>query len=515
MKRISLIVLSLVVFAISASAQLSEQQQIQKLNLVYQQIRNNYVDDVKLEPLVDEAIRATLHKLDPHSQYFTREEMERFRARLQGKFAGIGIRYIMHNDTLVVRSVIPNSPASRADIMSNDRIVAVDNKNIVGIDIESVQKLLQGAADSKLSIEIVRRKEHKPLNVTIKRDYIESKGVSASYRIGDVGYIAISTFTKPLSSEIYSAYKALGDIKSLVVDLRDNGGGALTSGIDLSSMFLTKGDLIASTEGKTSSDTYFKKQDRITITTPLVVIINENSASASEIFAGAIQDHDRGVIVGRTSFGKALVQRIYDLKDGSGLVLSIAHYKTPSGRIIQRPYEMGKGDEYRKDKARYMHPDSIPHDNELIFHTLHSGRKVYGGGGITPDIFIAPDSIALSQVIIEAHNSAKFEHAIIDYLDIADIDSLKKQHPTIEDFSKSYKLDCELSNIFNTYIGDVELTDIDKAFIECVLRSFVAEHIYGSNARYYIYSIDFDHTLNQAIAIASNEELMQRTLTSH
>ena len=515
MKHLLFTLLSIVTFAVGASAQLSEQQQVQKLNLAYQHIRNHYVDDVKLEPLVDEAIKATLKELDPHSQYLTREEMERFRARLNGEFAGVGIRYIIHNDTLVVRSVLPNSPASRVGIMPNDRIVSIDNNNVVGIDIEETQRLLQGAADSKLSIDIVRRKEHKPLNISIKRDYIESKGVSDSYRIGDVGYIAISTFTKQLSSEVYSAYKALGDIKSLVIDLRDNGGGSLTAGIDLSSMFLTKGDLIASTDGKIGSNTYYKRQDRITITTPLVVIINEGSASASEIFAGAIQDHDRGVLVGRTSFGKALVQRIYDLKDGSGLILTIARAKTPSGRTIQRPYQMGKGEEYRKDKARYMHPDSISHDNDLVFYTLHSGRKVYGGGGITPDIYITPDSITLSQTIVEAHNSAIFEHAIIDYLDIAEIDSLKKKHPTIEDFSNNYTLDTELLNIFNAYIGEAELTDIDKRFISVMLRSLIAEHLYGSDARYYIYSIDFDNTLNQAIAVANDKELIQLILSAH
>ena len=515
MKHLIVTILSLVTFVGGASAQLTEQQQIQKLNLVYQHLRNHYVDDVSLEPLVDEAIKATLKELDPHSQYLTREKMEQFRARLQGEFAGVGIRYIMHNDTLVVRSVIPNSPASRAGIIPNDRIVSVDSSNMVGIDIESAQKLLQGAADSKLSIEIVRRSEHKPLNVNIKRDYIESKGVSTSYRIGDIGYIAISTFTKPLCSEVYSAYKALGDVKSLVIDLRDNGGGALTSGIDLSSMFLAKGDLIASTEGNIGGDTYYKKQDRVTITTPLVVIINEGSASASEIFVGAIQDHDRGVVVGRTSFGKALVQRIYDLKDGSGLILTIARAKTPSGRTIQRPYEMGKGDEYRENKVRYMHPDSIPHDSDLIYRTLRNSRKVYGGGGITPDIYIAPDSISLSQAVILAHNSAMFEHALVDYMDTTDIDILQKQYISVEDFSTDYMLDTKLLNIFHGYIGEVELTDVDKAFISCTLRSLVAEYLYGSDARNYIYGIDFDYTLQQAFTIANDEERMRTTLMAH
>ena len=514
MKHLLVTLISLATFALSASAQLTEQQQIQKLNLVYQHIRNHYVDDVSLEPLVDEAIKATLKKLDPHSQYLTREDMEQFRARLQGEFAGVGIRYIMHNDTLVVRSVIPNSPASRAGIIPNDRIVSVDSSNIVGIDIESAQKLLQGAADSKLSVEIVRRSEHKPLNVNIKRDYIESKGVSTSYRIGDIGYIAISTFTKPLCSEVYSAYKALGDVKSLVIDLRDNGGGALTSGIDLSSMFLTKGDLIASTEGNIGGDTYYKKQDRVTITTPLVVIINEGSASASEIFVGAIQDHDRGVVVGRTSFGKALVQRIYDLKDGSGLILTIARAKTPSGRTIQRPYEMGKGDEYRKDKARYMHPDSIAHNPELMFTTLKLGRKVYGGGGITPDIYINDPEIGISTKLAKLYSDGVFEHVAIEIWDRLSTKNILKQYPSIENFAAEFVVESDIFELFYSYTDSVDsdFTPLDREFIHTMIKATMAEQIYESWARYYLYCQEYDCTLQRALEVAEDTSIYNSIL---
>ena len=507
MKHLLLTVLSLTVFTICASAQLTEQQQIQKLNLAYQQIRNLYVDDIVLEPLVDEAIRATLKQLDPHSAYLSKEDMAKRKSRLSGKFAGVGISYIMHNDTLVVKSTMSNSPASRAGIMPFDRITDVDNRSIIGIEADSVSTLLRGEANSSLSLKVVRRGAHNTLTIKLKRDYIDSNAVSASYRIGDVGYIAISSFSKPLANEVYEAYKALGDIESLIIDLRDNGGGALTAAIDLSSMFLNKGDIIASTEGKTRNEVYYKKQERINLSIPLVVVINENSASASELFSGAIQDHDRGVIVGRTSYGKGLVQRVIGLKDGSGMSITIARYKTPSGRIIQRPYEMGEGDKYRSDTLRYMHPDSIP--------TLKNHRKVYGGGGITPDIYIAPDSINLSSSIIKAHNAAAFEHAIIDYFDTEDIDVIKIQYPTIEEFSCDYAPDSKLLNIFNDYIEQAELTDTDRAFIGSMLKAFVASELYGSFAYYYIYGIDLDHTLNQAIAIASNEELMQRTLTSH
>ena len=512
MKHLIVTILSIVTFVIGASAQLTEQQQIQKLNLVYQHLRNHYVDDVSLEPLVDEAIKATLKELDPHSQYLTREKMEQLRARINGKFAGVGIRYLIHNDTLVVRSIIPNSPASKLGIMPNDRITKVDNRSIMGMSSDSVAMLLRGDVGSNLSLNIIRKGEGNTLTINLKRANIESSAISASYRIGDVGYIGISSFSKPMPNEFYYAYKALGDIKSLIIDLRDNSGGAITSAIDLSSMFLTKGDLIVSTEGKAHDEAHYKRQDRLSLTTPLVVVINENSASASEIFAGAIQDHDRGVVIGRTSYGKGLVQRIIGLKDGSGMTITIARYKTPSGRTIQRPYEMGKGDEYRENKVRYKHPDSIPHDSDLIYRTLRNSRKVYGGGGITPDIYIAPDSISLSQAVVEAHDSAKFEHAIIDYLDVVDVDSLKSEYPTIENFSANHILDTKLLNIFHDYIGKAELTDTDKTFISCTLRSLVAEYLYGSDARNYIYGIDFDYTLQQAFTIANDKELMHTTL---
>lgn len=514
MKHLLITLLSLVIFCVSVSAQLSEQQQIQKLNLAYQQIRNLYVDDISLEPLVEEAIKATLQRLDPHSMYHNREEMAKLKSRISGEFAGVGISYMMHNDTLVVRSVVANSPASRAGIMPFDRITHVDNRSIIGINADSIAMLLRGEVGSNVTLNMTRRGIRNTLTTKLKRDNIESSAISASYRIGDVGYIAISSFTKPLANEVYEAYKALGDINSLIIDLRDNGGGAITAAIDLSSMFLNKGDIIASTEGKTRNEVYYKRQDKINLTIPLVVIINENSASASEMFAGAIQDHDRGVIVGRTSFGKGLVQRIVDLKDGSGMTITIARYKTPSGRIIQRPYEMGEGDKYRSDTLRYMHPDSIPHDSKLLFYTLKSHRKVYGGGGITPDIYIANKEINLSEEVIKAYTSAAFEHAIIDYFDTEEIETIKSQHPTIEEFNNNYTPSNTLLNILNSYIAHTELTDTDKRFICSMLKALIAVELYGRFAYNYIYGIDLDHTLQQAFLTANDAELMHTTLTA-
>ncbi|MBO5973007.1 MAG: peptidase S41, partial [Alistipes sp.] len=274
------------------------------------------------------------------------------------------------------------------------------------------------------------------------------------------------------------------------------------------------GDLIVSTEGKAHGEAHYNRQDRLSLTIPLVIVINENSASASEIFAGAIQDHDRGVIIGRTSYGKGLVQRLIDLKDGSGMTITIARYKTPSGRIIQRPYQMGEGEKYRNDTLRYMHPDSISHDNAPIYHTLKNRRKVYGGGGITPDIYINTDSIKLSSDLITAYNTAVFEHAIIDYWDIEHPENIKAQHPTIEDFSSNYTIDPQLIDMLLNLIKCTEYTNIDKVFIETMLRAIIAEQLYGNNARYYIYGIGFDYILQQAITIANDTNSIEKILMS-
>ena len=506
MKRLLILTICLVICCISASAQLTEQQQIQKLNYVYQHLRNNYVDDVPLEPLVKEAIKATLRELDPHSTYLSKEQMSALQTHLRGKFAGIGIRYIIHNDTVVVRSTMEHSPAQQAEIRLNDRIVAIDNQPIVGLATDSVATLLRGEAGTKVVLSVVRRDESKAMDITLLRRDIESSAISASFRVRDVGYIAIDRFSKPLAVEFMKAYEELGDIKSLVVDLRNNGGGAITSAIDLSGLFLRKGDVIVSTEARTGNVVYDKKRDGVILDMPLVVIINESSASASEIFAGAIQDHDRGIIVGRTSFGKGLVQKIIDLKDGTGISLTIARYKTPSGRTIQRPYQMGGRSEYMGDSTRFMHPDSVAHDPELMFTTLKLGRKVYGGGGITPDIYIDTDTIKPSERVTKLYAESVFEHAAVEIWDRLSPCAMREQYPTIEDFNTSYTPDDGMVELLCS-CGNCQLSDftpLDQQFIRLMLKATLAEQIYGSSARSYIYGLGFDHTMQQALSLAEN-----------
>lgn len=516
MKKLSITLAFLISCAINASAQLTEQQQIQKLNYVYSYIRNNYVDkELSLEPLVDKAIRATIAELDPHSNYLSREEMEWLRGHIRGEQAGIGIRYVIHNDTLVVSSIIDNSPAQHAGIHTNDRIIAVDNHSIIGLSTDSISPLLRGAANSDVRLQIKRRNINNNIDIELKRNNYTTSTVSASYRVGDVGYVAISAFSKVTHRDFYEAYTKLGNVNSVVIDLRDNGGGAEGGAVDLASLLLRKGEVIVTNKYRDHEEVIKKKsKDNILCDIPLVIIINENSASASELFTGAIQDNDRGVIIGRTSFGKGLIQRIVDLKDGSGITLTIGRYKTPSGRIIQRPYEMGERDTYRSDRTRYMHPDSIEHDEALLFRTLKHHRPIYGGGGITPDIYIESDSVRISECVSKSTADLVFYHTIIDYWDVCDPGDILSQYPTVETFGEGYNVNDRLLHIFYESAGysaeGLTATDID--YIRTMLLATMARLLYGEDANRYPFGLSLDYTQQRAIEIANDRTKIEYLL---
>lgn len=516
MKKLSITLAFLISCAINASAQLTEQQQIQKLNYVYSYIRNNYVDkELSLEPLVDKAIRATIAELDPHSNYLSREEMEWLRGHIRGEQAGIGIRYVIHNDTLVVSSIIENSPAQHADIQVNDRIIAIDNHSIIGLSTDSISPLLRGAANSDVRLQIKRRNINNNIDIELKRNNYTTSTVSASYRVGDVGYVAISAFSKVTHRDFYEAYTKLGNVNSVVIDLRDNGGGAEGGAVDLASLLLRKGEVIVTNKYRDHEEAIKKKsKDNILCDIPLVIIINENSASASELFTGAIQDNDRGVIIGRTSFGKGLIQRIVDLKDGSGITLTIGRYKTPSGRIIQRPYEMGERDTYRSDKTRYMHPDSLEHDEALLFRTLKHHRPIYGGGGITPDIYIESDSVRISECVSKSTADLVFYHTIIDYWDVCDPGDILSQYPTVETFGEGYNVNDRLLHIFYESAGysaeGLTATDID--YIRTMLLATMARLLYGEDANRYPFGLSLDYTQQRAIEIANDRTKIEYLL---
>ena len=263
---------------------------------------------------------------------------------------------------------------------------------------------------------------------------------------------------------------------------------------------MNKGDVIVSTEGRGNETAYTKHNDSVTITLPLVVLINENSASASEIFAGAIQDHDRGVIMGHTSYGKGLVQKIVNFKDGSGMTLTIARYKTPAGRVIQRPYNMGDSEAYLKDSTRYQYPDSMALEYRPQYRTLREGRVVYGGGGITPDVYINTDTLKLSECVTLSASQSLFDHAVIDYWDAVPMSSLLELYSDVESFSSYYQVDNTLLGIYYNYVGcnDTELSDHDQRYIRAMLMAAMAEQLYGLDSRYRVILEHFDPMTHQA-----------------
>lgn len=505
---------------VGAMAQLTEQQQIQKLNFVYQQIRNNYVDDVPLEPLVEEAVVATLKELDPHSTYLDREQVAAIHNRIRGEYAGIGIKYLLHNDTIVVCRTIPHSPAERAKIRPGDCIIRIDDRAVAGLSQDSISTLLKGELDSKVSLDVIHIGKDNPQNITLKRDNIESSAISAAFRIDNVGYIAVSSFSKPLDSEFYEAYRELGDIEQLVIDLRDNGGGAMSAAIDLTSLFLEKGDVIVSTEGRSDNFVYEQKKKGPVIDLPLVVVINEESASASEIFAGAIQDHDRGLIIGRRSYGKGLVQRVIDLKDGTAICLTIARYKTPAGRVIQRPYVMGEQDSYYSDMSRYNRVDSVAHADSLTYSTLHSGRAVYGGGGIMPDIYVPREEAqAIEQYIVAAIEAGIVEQTIKKIYSNNWLQHIIHEHETVYDFKDSFTFDNEALQHLNIMLDSMDTPHIDIEREEVMpqlldyIKANIAQHVFGDTGYRYIYNMEYDSTLKQAFSYARDTELMDSILS--
>lgn len=503
MKRLLISLIAIALCCTTLSAQQTRRKVLKKFDRVLELIEDNYVEDKPLEPMVEEAIRATLRSLDPHSQYLTKEEMKAANRRLRGKFAGIGIQYIIHNDTLVVSSVIEGSPAQEAGITYLDRILAVDDNTIIGCQTDSISSLMHGDAGSKISLTLLSSGNDNPTTINLKRANIRTSAVVA-LRIDSVGYIALSTFTKSAASEFYKAYTELGDVKSLVVDLRDNGGGYLSAAIDLSSLFLSKRDVILITENSKRQKVYDTRNEGVLRDLPLVVVINESTASSSEIFAGAIQDHDRGTIIGRTSFGKGLIQKNIEFNDGSGVRITTERYMTPSGRPIQRPYTAGKNVAYLRDSSRYMHPDSIHRDTTHIFRTLKLGREVYGSGGITPDIYIGADSTKLSKCVKESLLNSIFEHCAVEFFRVESMEHIREEHPTMYSFNEKYTLSPELWDILYRIggYGAEDITETDRHYLETMLYATLAEKIYGIEARYYINISRFDSIAQQAIAIA-------------
>ena len=453
MKRFSLYFLLICLCSIAVQGQNFNVAPMRKLQMAEFAISRLYVDEVDENKLVETAIVEMLEQLDPHSTYSTAEEVKKLNEPLQGNFEGIGVQFQMMEDTLLVVQPVSNGPSEKVGILAGDRIVAVNDTTIAGVKMstEDIMKRLRGPKGSKVDLSVVRRGVEDVLRFTVKRDKIPIYSLDAAYMIQPhTGYIRINRFASTTFEEFAKAMQKLQQqgMKDLILDLQGNGGGYLNAAIDLANQFLGQKELIVYTEGRSAKRSdFFARGNGEFRTGRLVILVDEYTASASEIVSGAVQDWDRGVIVGRRSFGKGLVQRPIDLPDGSMIRLTVARYYTPAGRCIQKPYD-GKTDYDRDLIERFNHgelmnADSIHFPDSLKVQTKKLKRTVYGGGGIMPDYFVPIDTTLYT----DYHRNLVAKGAIIkctmQYIE-NHRQELKEKYKSFADFDKGFVVDDEL-----------------------------------------------------------------------
>ncbi|MBQ1723369.1 MAG: S41 family peptidase [Muribaculaceae bacterium] len=451
MKKTAIFIIVTLCVTLTLGARQTLPQALQKLMNAQYAISNLYVDSVDENKLVEDAIVGMLDKLDPHSSYTDAKETKEMEEPLQGEFSGIGIQFNMKQDTLYVIQTTPGGPSERVGILPGDRIIYVNDTSIAGVKIKNsdIQKKLRGKKGTKVTVKVKRGNQKDLITFKITRDKIPLYSVDASYMLDErTGYIRISSFGAKTYNEMMDALDKLKKqgMDQVIIDLNDNGGGYLNSAIEMSNEFLNGGQLIVYTEGLNAprnEATAFgngKYKDL-----KMVIMVNQYSASASEIFAGAMQDWDRAVVVGRRTFAKGLVQRPIRFDDGSMMRLTVARYYTPSGRCIQKPYVKGDKKAYSEDilnrskEGEYYCIDSIQFNDSLRYSTLKNRRTIYGGGGIMPDIFVPVDTSEYSTYYRDLVAKGVIYQYAIDYVDKHRKD-LKKQYATVDDFDKRFNV---------------------------------------------------------------------------
>lgn len=492
----------------------------QKFLRTMQLLKTSYVDTVSIDKIVEYGIKMMLEHLDPHSVYMTPEEVTRANEPLQGNFEGIGIQFQIIRDSVNVISTISGGPSEEVGILAGDKIVEIDNAPFVGsvVTNTSVAEKLRGKKGTKVIVGIIRPPSGKIIQFEITRDKIPLYSIDASFMLDErTGYIKINRFSSTTIEEFNAAMKELMqfNMKDLILDLRNNSGGLLRTAIDLSDQFIDKDKLIVYTEGVNMiREKYVSTSQGLFKNGRLVILIDQGSASASEIVSGAVQDWDRGIIIGRRSYGKGLVQKPYNYPDGSAIRLTTARYYTPTGRCIQKPYDDDKK-KYMKElndrleSGELVSMDSISFPDSLMY-TTPAGRKVYGGGGIMPDVFVSLDTTRLSNYYVELSRKNIINQFVADYMQ-NNRKNLKRDFLTVEDFKKAFVPRAgELVDEIITYataqgIEQTEINPETKRFMGYILVGIIGRNLFDQEA-YFRIVIDVDEEVARALQVLRSEE---------
>ena len=521
MKRICIIAGLLACFfsitAIQAQENKKNDSPIRKLTLAQFAIANLYVDETDADKLVESAIMGMLEELDPHSTYSNAEEVKKMNEPLQGNFDGIGIQFNIAEDTLFVIQPVSGGPSEKVGIRAGDRIIMVNDTLIAGVKMttDDITRRLKGPKGTKVDVKVVRRGVDEPLSFTIKRDKIPVYSLDASYMITPkIGYIKINRFGATTYEEFMDALASLKGqgLQDLILDLQGNGGGYLNAAIDIANEFLGAGELIVYTEGRRNPrHEFFAKGNGKHQSGRLVVLVNEYSASASEIVAGAVKDWDRGMVVGRRTFGKGLVQRPIDLPDGSMIRLTVARYYTPAGRCIQKPYE--SIEQYNADlierynRGEMMSADSIHFPDSMKCSTLKKGRTVYGGGGIMPDYFVPVDTTLFTKYHSQLSNKGVLLKVHFQWIDAYREEWMKK-YGDYAVFCKEFELDDAMMQQLiaegkkEGVTFDEEQYQKSESLIKLQLKALIARDLWDMNEYYHTINV-VDESVNKALELLS------------
>ena len=518
-----------VALSISVSAQRSMPQAMQKLLNAEYAISSLYVDSVNEDKLVEDAIKGMLESLDPHSAYTDAKETKELEEPLQGEFSGVGIQFNMNQDTLYVIQTVPGGPSERVGVLAGDRIITVNDTLIAGVKMRNsdIQKRLRGKKGTQVTVQIKRPGVKELITFRITRDNIPLHSIDAQYMLDKhTGYLRISRFGAKTHEEMMDALKELKKqgMTQLVMDLSDNGGGYLNAAIDMCNEFLDRGQLMVYTEGENSprneanANGWGEYKDL-----HMVVMVNQYSASAAEIFAGAMQDWDRAVVVGRRTFGKGLVQRPFKFDDGSMMRLTVARYYTPSGRCIQKPYDRGNKKAYEKElldranEGEYYTLDSIQINDTVRYTTRLNGRTIYGGGGILPDVFVPVDTSEYSTYYRDLTAKGIINQYVIKYVD-KNRKSIAKQFKTVKDFDGGFMVSDEMMKDFiamgekDSVKYDEEKYRTSEKLLKDIIKGLIARDVYSDQSAYNIIINHRNRDLKAAVDVLNDRERYDRLL---